>query len=92
MAIQVTGVLKTPLDTVSSRTVIRVISQANGDGTLTTLPGRVVTGTDGTYNFQLVNGKHRIEVNFSKKYNLVGTVTITDATTSPLTLPALLNL
>ncbi len=92
MTIQVTGILKNPMDMISNNTTIRVIPTVNEGETLMTIPASIITGSDGSYDFQLVEGVHTIEVNFSKKYNLVGTVTITSATTTPLTLPALLNL
>lgn len=92
MTIQVSGVLKDPSNNVSSGTRIRVSALENEGDTLLSLDASVVTGSDGSYSFELVNGKHSIEVNFAKKYFLVGTVTITDDTPSNITLPALLDL
>ncbi len=92
MAIQVTGTLKNPMGVLSDKTTVRVIPTVNEGETLKTIPAAIKTGVDGSYDFQLVDGVHTIEVNFSKKYNLVGTVTIDGSTPSPITLPALLNL
>lgn len=92
MTIQVTGTLKNPMDLVSAATTIRVIPTVNEGETLMTIPASIITSADGSYSFNLVDGTHTIEVNFSDQYRLVGTVIITGATPTPLTLPALLNL
>ncbi len=92
MAIQVTGILKTPMDAVSSGTTVRVIPTVNEGETLMTIPASIITGVDGSYDFQLVEGTHTIEINFSRKYNLVGTVVVDGSTPTVITLPALLNI
>lgn len=92
MSIEVAGVLLTPLGKAAAGTEIRVIAQTSLGATLKGLEGIEITGEDGGYSFELVNGSHTIEINFSKEYRLVGEVTITDATPSPTTLAALLSM
>ncbi len=92
MTIQVTGILKTPMDAVSSGTTVRVIPTVNEGETLMTITASIITDVDGSYDFQLVYGVHTIEINFSDQYRLVGTVTVDNTTPTPITLPALLNL
>ena len=92
MTIQVTDILRDPIGMVSAGTEIRVTALTSEGSTLRSLIGMVVTGDDGAYSFELVNGRHSIEVNFSKEYHLVGEVTITSSTPSPTTLAALLNM
>lgn len=86
-----TGILRNPLGAISANTTIRVTALENEGDTLLSLEASVVTGEDGSYSFELVKGKHSIEVNFAKKYYLVGTVEITDDTPSNITLPELLD-
>lgn len=76
MTIQVSGVLRTPLNQISVGTRIRVVSSTNTGSTLECLQGEVVTGSDGSYSFELVNGNHSIEVNIGDEYKMVGSVEI----------------
>ncbi len=92
MTIQVTGVLRDPLNGVSSNTHIRVVSQVNDGDTLASLPASTYTDDRGLYNFQMVNGTHSVEVNLGSEYQLAGTVVVGTLTPSPISLPALLNL
>ena len=90
--IQVTGVLETPMKVAAPNVVIRVIAVDKSSESIPTLPASIITGSGGEYDFQLGNGTYSIEINFSKKYNLVGEVTVDNSTISPITLPNLLNL
>jgi len=92
MSIQVTGVLLNPIGQVSPKTVVRIISTSNVNGVLCGSPAEVVTGTDGSYDFPLVEGTFTLEVLYSSTYKLGGTVTITGATPTPITLEALFAL
>lgn len=91
MAIVVTGILLDPVGRVSAGTEIRVTAKSNEGATLKSLEGLVITEQDGSYNFNLVNGVHLIEINFSKEYHLVGEVLVAATVPSPITLPALLS-
>ena len=53
--------------------------------------GKVATGSDGSYNFQLVEGILRIEVKYSDEYVVTGEVLIDTNTPNTLTLPKLLG-
>lgn len=90
--VQVTDVLTTPMGVVAPNVEIRVFALEPTGNTLPFLPGKHFTGSGGEYDFNLENGKYTIEVNFSKKYNMVGEVIVDSSTNSPITLQNLLNL
>lgn len=91
MTITVAGTLLNPIGQVSAGTEIKVTAKQTIGATLKDLQGKVVTGENGAYSFELVEGTHLIEISFSNEYLLAGEVVINGSTPSPLTLPALLN-
>lgn len=93
MAIQVTGILKDPLNQLSKNVLVRVTAKSTQGNTLKTAPAKLYTDKDtAAYDFELVEGTFDIEVIYGNQYNLVGTVVIEDGVTpSPITLPDLLN-
>ena len=91
MAIQVTGILKNPIQELSKKTTIRIISE--GGDVLIGSPANVVTDkVTAAYDFQLEEGVFTLEVLFSGKYHLKGTVTVTGGTPTPITVEALFAL
>lgn len=92
MTIQITGILTNPMEAVSAKTTIRIVSTGNEGGVLIGSPSSITTGTDGSYDFNLVNGTYTVEVLYSKMYRLGGIVTITNVTATPLSLPQLFAL
>lgn len=90
--VQVTGILKDPMDNISAGTTVRMTSVSGGDETAVGLTGIVVTGDDGSYNFNVVYGTHLIEIMHSTHYIESGEVAVDDSTPSILTLPALIKL
>ena len=89
--IQVTGILKTPMGVVAKNVIVRVFALEPTGDTLPTLPAEILTGSGGEYDFTLENGEYTIEINFSKKYNLIDAVTVDLGTSTPITLQNLLN-
>lgn len=87
--IQVVGVLTDPMNqaTKASVRVEALDSQVTFKGAVAILPIDV----DGVYDFQLVEGVHRIEVNYSDEYLVTGEVEIDGDTPTGLTLPVILR-
>lgn len=92
MTIRVTGVLKDPLNQLSKNILIRVTASSSVGDTLKTAPAKLYTDKDtAAYDFELVDGTHTIEVVYGNQYNLVGTVTVDDASVSPVSLIELIG-
>ena len=89
---QVTGTLLNPINQLSPKTTIRIVSTGNLGSVVIGSPASVVTGADATYDFPLSNGTYTLEVLYSGSYKLAGEVTITDVTPTPITLPSLFAL
>ena len=89
--IQVTGILKTPTNQVSGKTLIRITSLDSSGDCLSFLKSFIYTGQDGAYDFQLVDGRYSIEVCFCNKYWLTGSVFVNSTTLTPIDLPTLLQ-
>ena len=90
MAIQLTGVLVDPTNTPLSKAKIKITALTNSS----TLAHATVTkevGIDGSYSFNLVEGKFKIEINQKNKFNEVAYVEVTNVTTSPTTLYSLIE-
>jgi hypothetical protein len=91
MSIQVTGILKNPIQQLSKKTTIRIVSK--GGNVLISSPASVVTDRiTAAYDFPLEEGTFSLEVLYSGEYALRGDVTITGSTASPLTLEELFAL
>lgn len=91
MAIQVTGILKDPIQQLSKKTTIRIVS--TGGAVLLGSPAKVITDRiTAAYDFQLEVGTFTLEVLYSGEYALRGTVTITGSSPSPITVEALFAL
>ncbi len=78
MAVNITGTLLDPMG-IAEVATIRVTSTITGTGTLACSSATVVTGSDGTYNFNLVNGTFEIEVNDGDEFCLLETVAVDDS-------------
>lgn len=92
MTIQVTGVLKDPLNQLSKNILIRITATTSSGETLQASPAKLYTDKDtAAYDFELVDGTHTIEVVYGNQYNLVGTVTVDDASVSPVSLIELIG-
>lgn len=89
--IQVTDILVNPMNQVSSNVVIRVEAK-DSVSTVVGMRGKAITGSDGSYDFPLLEGRHLIEILFSDEYKVSGEVQVTSSTVTPITLPDLLNL
>ena len=92
MTIQVIGILIDPMKVIAPNVTVRVIATDTSSDSVPMLPAKTITGSDGSYGFELGNGKYSIVINFSSKYNLIKEVTITNDTISPITLSKLLNI
>lgn len=85
MTIQVIGVLVDPTNTPLNKAKIKITALTNS----ITLAHATVTkevGIDGSYNFNLVEGKFKIEINQKNKFNEVAYVEVINSTPSPTTL------
>lgn len=90
MTIQVIGSLLDPVGKGIDSATIRITSLEN----VTTLPlveASVVTGSNGEYDFNLIDGKYSIEVLQTDTYNKAAYVETTVDTTSPIELKALIE-
>lgn len=89
--IQVTGVLKTPMNQPAGNAEIRITSLDSSGECLSFLNSYLTTGTDGSYDFQLLEGNYSIEVLFCREFMLAGMVHVSSVVPSPITLPKLLQ-
>ena len=89
--IQVVGVLYDPMNKLSIGTTIRVTSTLCSPLTTKGMAASVVTGDDGSYDFQLVYGTHLIEVMHDDEFMEVDTVVIDETTVTPTILPNLFS-
>ncbi len=89
-SVKVTGVLKTPLDVGMDSVTVRITSTTTEGDTLGSVESKVVTGSDGSYDFNLVYGVHDIEIKDDDEYSLSGRVRVDATVTAPTTLPNLL--
>lgn len=90
MQINVTGLLLYPTGGVIPNQVIRVTTKLNGD-TLSDTAVQHSTDANGLYDFILLEGTYYIEILVSEEYQLIGDVTVNDATPSLLNLPSLIK-
>lgn len=91
MSIQVTGILKNPIQELAKKITIRIVS--TGGNVLISAPASVKTDSiTAAYDFNLEEGTFTLEVLFSGMYTLSGTVEITGSTPTPITVEALFAL
>ena len=91
MVINVTGVLKSPTNKPKAKARIRITALSNLNETLSDMTDTEFTGSDGSYDFELVYGEHRIELLVEGEEVLSGEVVVDETTGNPIELPALLN-
>lgn len=70
---------------------IRVRAVENSSEVLYQGSAEVVTGGDGSYDFNLLDGKFIIEVNTGEKYPLTAYVTVDGTVASTISLPGLIE-
>ena len=85
MTIQVTGTLVDPVNQPLANAVIRVIS-LDTTSAVAKSSAKVTVGIDGTYDFNLLNGKYSIEVLQTNTYHKIAYVDITGGSVTPTTL------
>lgn len=90
MAINIKGVLTDPTGTALPNVLIRITSLDNTTAVANSF-SKVKTGTDGSYDFNLVNGSFKIEYNQKNKYFKVAYVVVTDQAASEATLEGLIS-
>lgn len=90
MTIRVLGILVDPTDTPIPNAIIRATALENSSVLLDAV-ATITTDAGGRYDFNLVNGKYRLDVNQKSKYNKVAYVEVTDSTADPSTLPELIE-
>ncbi len=88
MTIQVTGTLTNPLG-LSIQIGIRVTA-INSEVAVQGTQGILTTQVDGTYNFNLVEGMHSIEIRNAGEYEKKINIIVTSQTPSVIDLPTLL--
>lgn len=91
MTIQVTGVLVDPTGSPISKAHIRITALDTNNVLLAYACADKEVGIDGSYDFNLLNGKFKIEIKQKKKYIAIAYVDVTDATTSPITVDNLIS-
>lgn len=87
---RVTGVLKTPLDIGMDAVVVRITATITEGDTLGCVESEVITGNDGSYDFNLVYGVHEIEINGDDAFCLNGKVKMDATVSDPISIPDLL--
>jgi hypothetical protein len=88
--IQITDTLTSPLGEVFPNTEIRITALNNNESVLGVY-GSTFTDGSGDYDFNLVQGQHRIELLQEDEYIVLGDVEVTVDTPTPLTLTELLT-
>lgn len=88
--IQVTGTNKQP-NGVAKKLKVRIVCLSGTGDILQTTPVVIETGSDGVYDFNIVNGDFSIEVFNDKQWNLLGSVRVADGATSPATINQLID-
>lgn len=91
MTIQVTGVLVDPTNTPISKANIRITSLDTNSAVLAYAWADKQVGIDGSYDFNLLNGKFKIEIKQKKKYIAIAYVEVSDTTTTPITVDSLID-
>ena len=91
MTIQVKGVLVDPTDTPLSKANIRITALDTNSALLAYACADKEVGVDGSYDFNLLNGKFKIEIKQKKKYIAIAYVEVTNSTTTPITVDNLLD-
>lgn len=89
--VQVTGTLTSPIGVGYNKASIRITALENNTVTIGSF-AKIITGSDGSYDFTLTNGSYSIEVLYpsgKKMWYLPAEVEVTDNTTSILTLEEL---
>lgn len=89
--ITVQGVLTTPTNKPVPRAKITITAQNHLNQTLAGMPATEMTGSDGSYEFPLLEGDFLIEVLVEGEDLRSGQVRIDENVGSPIELPALLN-
>jgi hypothetical protein len=92
MTIQLTGVLSDPTGTPLNSATIRITTLGNHTSVIDGSTAKVTTSLTGNYDFSLVEGKFKIEINQTNKFNQVAWVEVTNLTTTPITLDSLINI
>lgn len=90
MTIQVTGTLTDPVGVPLAAATIRIKSLETSN-VVASASATITTGAGGTYDFNLLEGKFQIEVLQTNKYNKIAYVEVTNLTTTPITLEALID-
>lgn len=91
MTIQVTGVLVDPTNTPISKANIRITSLDTNSALLAYSCADKQVDIDGSYDFNLLNGKFKIEIKQKKKYIAIAYVEVSDTTTTPITVDSLID-
>lgn len=74
-----------------SQATIRVTTLGNHPSVIAGSFFKKTLGIDASYDFPLLEGKFKIEINQFRKYSQVAWVDVTGLTTSPITLDALIK-
>lgn len=90
MTIQVTGTLVGPTNQPLANAIIR-ITALDTNSVVARTDAKVSLGLDGTYDFNLLNGKYAIEVLQSNTYHKVAYVDVTGVSITPTTLEDLID-
>ena len=91
MQILVTGILRNPIGAALSNNQIKIITLQGMGDTLESSEANYTTDENGTYTFDLVEGKHSIYYKTADTYHQIGTSIVNDGTPSPVTLAELLK-
>lgn len=89
MTIQVTGTLVDPVGQPLTNATIRVTALETTT-VVARATAKIQVGITGTYDFNLVEGKHQIEVLQTNKYHKIAYVEVTGVSPSPTTIEALI--
>ena len=89
---QVKGVLLDPSNQVAANVPIRITTTVGYGDTLMSSFTVLMTNAVGAYDFPLVVGTHEIEVKFSDRYVSLGITMISEDTTGPLPLNAIMGM
>lgn len=88
--VRITGTNKQP-NGVVKKLKIRIVCISGTGDILQTTPVIIETGSDGNYDFNIINGDFSLEVFNDKQWNLLGSVRITDSTSTPATINELIT-
>ena len=85
---KITGILLNPISEPSEATIR--VEALSSKVTITGSIGEITTGSDGSYDFTIVEGIHRIEINYIDEYVVTGKVDVPTGI-GTITLPQLLT-